>query len=231
MPALPPGRLPPSARAAALAGGTFLTAGEPLPAAGVLRTDEIPLFPSSDVALLTDEAAAGCRVVACRPTAVVLSDDGVWRTDEDELCLVDEEDEECLVGWAELWRVDDEAPEVLFVADDDGRETEVCLTDDLLSEDEERCEDDELTAELRLVDDEDCLAEEDEDCCLADEEDCLSEEDCLVEADDCLADEEVECLSEEAVRRLCEYPSVRKAASAMSIAAIAVLYAFIIIVV
>ncbi len=91
----------------------------------------------------------------------------------------------------------------------------------------------ELTAELRLAEDEDCLTEDEErlsdDDCFADEEDCLTdEEDCLVDEDVCLSDED--CLVDEdvVVRRLWAYPSVWNAASAMSIAAIAARYVLII---
>lgn len=87
---MPPGRLP-SARAAALVGGRFLTE-EDLSDAVALRTEDVPLFPSRDFAFLTDDEAADWRVVVWRPTVVVLSDDGVCRADEDALCLVDDED-------------------------------------------------------------------------------------------------------------------------------------------
>ncbi len=80
---------------------------------------------------------------------------------------------------------------------------------------------DELTDELRLADDEDCLGV-DEDC-LADDEDCLAvDEDCLADDEDCLSvDEDVD------VRRLWAYPFVWDAASAMSIAATAARYVLI----
>ena len=77
-----------SALTAALVGGWFLTEEE-FPDAGVLRTEELPLFPSRDVTLLTDEEA-GRRVVVWRPMEVVLSAVGVvCRVDEDERCLVE----------------------------------------------------------------------------------------------------------------------------------------------
>lgn len=63
-----------------------------------LRTEDVPLSPSRDFAFLTDDEAAGWRVVVWRPTVVVLSDVGVCRADEDAvddedaLCLVDDED-------------------------------------------------------------------------------------------------------------------------------------------
>ena len=74
-------------------------------------------------------------------------------------------------------------------------------------DDEVFLEVEELTDELLLADDEDCLSEEDER--LADDEDCLS------------VDEDVD------VRRLWAYPSVWNAASAMSIAATAARYVLI----
>lgn len=67
-----------------------------------LRTEDVPLFPSRDFAFLTDDEAAGRRVVVWRPTVVVLSDDGVCRADEDALCLVDDEDALCLVDDEDL---------------------------------------------------------------------------------------------------------------------------------
>ena len=90
LPTFPPGRSP-SARAAALVGGRFLTE-EDLSDVVALRTEDVPLFPSRDFAFLTDAEAADWRVVVWRPTVVVLSDDGVCRADEDALCLVDDED-------------------------------------------------------------------------------------------------------------------------------------------
>lgn len=118
-----------------------------------------------------------------------------------------------------------------------------------MSDDEVFREAEELTDELLLADDEDCL-DVDEDC-LADDEDCLGvdedcltdDEDCLDVDEDCLADDE-DCLSEEDerladdedclsvdedvdVRRLWAYPSVWNAASAMSIAATAARYVLI----
>lgn len=107
LPTLPPGRSP-SARAAALVGGRFLTE-EDLSDVVALRTEDVPLFPSRDFAFLTDDEAAGWRVVVCRPTVVVLSDVGVCRADEDALCLVDDEDALCLVDDEDaLCLVDDE---------------------------------------------------------------------------------------------------------------------------
>ena len=100
LPTLPPGRLP-SARAAALVGGRFLTE-EDLSDVVALRTEDVPLFPSRDFAFLTDDEAADWRVVVWRPTVVVLSDDGVCRADEDALCLVDDEDALCLVDDEDL---------------------------------------------------------------------------------------------------------------------------------
>lgn len=165
-----------------------------------LRTEDVPLFPSRDFAFLTDDDAAGRRVVVWRPTVVVLSDDGVCRADEDALCLVDDE----------VFR---EVEELLLADDEDCLDVdEDCLADDedCLGVDED-C----------LTDDEDCLAV-DEDC-LADDEDCLSEEDeRLADEEDCLSvDEDVD------VRRLWAYPSVWNAASAMSIAATAARYVLI----
>ena len=109
-------------------------------------------------------------------------------------------------------------------------------------DDEVFLEVEELTDELLLADDEDCLGvdedclADDEDCldvdedCLADDEDCLSEEDeRLADDEDCLGDEE-DCLSDDEdvdVRRLWAYPSVWNAASAMSIAATAARYVLI----
>lgn len=167
-----------------------------------LRTEDVPLFPSRDFAFLTDDDAAGRRVVVWRPTVVVLSDDGVCRADEDALCLVDDEDALCLVD-DEVFR---EVEELLLADDED------CLGVD------EDC----------LTDDDDCLAV-DEDCFAVDE-DCLSEEDeRLADDEDCLADDE-DCLSVDEdvdVRRLWAYPSVWNAASAMSIAATAARYVLI----
>ena len=111
-----------------------------------LRTEDVPLFPSRDFAFLTDDEAAGRRVVVWRPTVVVLSDDGVCRADEDALCLVDDE----------VFR---EVEELLLADDEDCLDVdEDCLADD------EDC----------LGVDEDCLADEED--CLADEEDCLSDD-------------------------------------------------------
>ena len=167
-----------------------------------LRTEDVPLSPSRDFAFLTDDEAAGWRVVVWRPTVVVLSDVGVCRADEDALCLVDDEDALCLVD-DEVFR---EVEELLLADDED------CLGVD------EDC----------LTDDEDCL-DVDEDC-FADDDDCLSEEDeRLADDEDCLADEE-DCLSDDEdvdVRRLWAYPSVWNAASAMSIAATAARYVLI----
>lgn len=67
-----------------------------------LRTEDVPLSPSRDFAFLTDDEAAGWRVVVWRPTVVVLSDVGVCRADEDALCLVDDEDALCLVDDEDL---------------------------------------------------------------------------------------------------------------------------------
>ena len=67
-----------------------------------LRTEDVPLSPSRDFAFLTDDEAAGRRVVVWRPTVVVLSDVGVCRADEDALCLVDDEDALCLVDDEDL---------------------------------------------------------------------------------------------------------------------------------
>lgn len=181
-----------------------------------LRTEDVPLFPSRDFAFLTDDEAAGWRVVVWRPTVVVLSDVGVCRADEDALCLVDDEDALCLVD-DEVFR---EVEELLLADDEDCLDVdEDCLADDedCLGVDED-C----------LTDDEDCLAV-DEDC-FAEDEDCLSEEDeRLADDEDCLADEE-DCLSDDEdvdVRRLWAYPSVWNAASAMSIAATAARYVLI----
>lgn len=181
-----------------------------------LRTEDVPLFPSRDFAFLTDDEAAGWRVVVWRPTVVVLSDVGVCRADEDALCLVDDEDALCLVD-DEVFR---EVEELLLADDEDCLDVdEDCLADDddCLGVDED-C----------LTDDDDCLAV-DEDC-FADDEDCLSEEDeRLADDEDCLADEE-DCLSDDEdvdVRRLWAYPSVWNAASAMSIAATAARYVLI----
>ena len=102
-----------------------------------LRTEDVPLFPSRDFAFLTDDEAAGRRVVVWRPTVVVLSDDGVCRADEDALCLVDDE----------VFR---EVEELLLADDEDCLGVdEDCLADDedCLSEEDER-----------LADDEDCLS-------------------------------------------------------------------------
>lgn len=60
------------------------------------------MSPSRDFAFLTDDEAAGWRVVVWRPTVVVLSDVGVCRADEDALCLVDDEDALCLVDDEDL---------------------------------------------------------------------------------------------------------------------------------
>ena len=179
-----------------------------------LRTEDVPLFPSRDFAFLTDDEAAGWRVVVWRPTVVVLSDDGVCRADEDALCLVDDE----------VFR---EVEELLLADDEDCLDVdEDCLADDedCLGVDED-C----------LTDDEDCL-DVDEDC-LADDEDCLGvDEDCLADDDDCLSEEDErladdeDCLSvyeDVDVRRLWAYPSVWNAASAMSIAATAARYVLI----
>ena len=183
-----------------------------------LRTEDVPLFPSRDFAFLTDDEAAGRRVVVWRPTVVVLSDDGVCRADEDALCLVDDEDALCLVDDEDaLCLVDDEVfreVEELLLADDEDclGVDEDCLTDDddCLAVDED----------CFAVDD-DCLSEEDER--LADEEDCLAdEEDCLADEEDCLSDDE-----DVDVRRLWAYPSVWNAASAMNIAATAARYVLI----
>ena len=179
-----------------------------------LRTEDVPLFPSRDFAFLTDDEAAGWRVVVCRPTVVVLSDVGVCRADEDALCLVDDE----------VFR---EVEELLLADDEDCLGVdEDCLTDDedCLDVDEDCLADDEDCLGV----DEDCLTD-DEDCpgvdedCLADDEDCLSEEDeRLADDEDCLSvDEDVD------VRRLWAYPSVWNAASAMSIAATAARYVLI----
>ena len=100
MPKVPPGRSP-SSRAASLVGGSFLTE-EVLSEVVALRTEDVPLFPSRDFAFLTDDEAAGWRVVVWRPTVVVLSDVGVCRADEDALCLVDDEDALCLVDDEDL---------------------------------------------------------------------------------------------------------------------------------
>ena len=135
LPTLPPGRSP-SARAAALVGGRFLTE-EDLSDVVALRTEDVPLFPSRDFAFLTDDEAADWRVVVWRPTVVVLSDDGVCRADEDALCLVDDE----------VFR---EVEELLLADDEDCLDVdEDCLADDedCLSEEDER-----------LADDEDCLS-------------------------------------------------------------------------
>ena len=172
-----------------------------------LRTEDVPLFPSRDFAFLTDDEAAGWRVVVCRPTVVVLSDVGVCRADEDALCLVDDE----------VFR---EVEELLLADDEDCLGVdEDCLTDD------EDCLD---VDEDCLADDDDCL-DVDEDC-FAVVDDCLSEEDeRLADDEDCLADEE-DCLSDDEdvdVRRLWAYPSVWNAASAMSIAATAARYVLI----
>ena len=183
-----------------------------------LRTEDVPLFPSRDFAFLTDDEAAGRRVVVWRPTVVVLSDDGVCRADEDALCLVDDEDALCLVDDEDaLCLVDDEVfreVEELLLADDEDclGVDEDCLTDDddCLAVDED----------CFAVDD-DCLSEEDER--LADEEDCLAdEEDCLADEEDCLSDDE-----DVDVQRLWAYPAVWNAASAMSIAATAARYVLI----
>lgn len=190
-----------------------------------LRTEDVPLFPSRDFAFLTDDEAAGWRVVVWRPTVVVLSDDGVCRADEDALCLVDDE----------VFR---EVEELLLTDDEDCLDVdEDCLADDedCLGVDEDCLADDEDCLgvdEDCLTDDDDCLAV-DEDCFAVDD-DCLSEEDerladeedCLADEEDCLADEE-DCLSDDEdvdVRRLWAYPSVWNAASAMSIAATAARY-------
>lgn len=186
-----------------------------------LRTEDVPLFPSRDFAFLTDDEAAGWRVVVWRPTVVVLSDDGVCRADEDALCLVDDE----------VFR---EVEELLLADDEDCLDVdEDCLTDDedCLGVDEDCLADDEDCLDVDedcLTDDDDCLAV-DEDCFAVDE-DCLSEEDeRLADDEDCLADEE-DCLSVDEdvdVRRLWAYPSVWNAASAMSIAATAARYVLI----
>lgn len=181
-----------------------------------LRTEDVPLSPSRDFAFLTDDEAAGWRVVVCRPTVVVLSDVGVCRADEDALCLVDDEDALCLVD-DEVFR---EVEELLLADDEDCLGVdEDCLTDD------EDCLD---VDEDCLADDDDCL-DVDEDC-FAVVDDCLSEEDeRLADDEDCLADEE-DCLSDDEdvdVRRLWAYPSVWNAASAMSIAATAARYVLI----
>ncbi len=179
-----------------------------------LRTEDVPLFPSRDFAFLTDDEAAGRRVVVWRPTVVVLSDDGVCRADEDALCLVDDE----------VFR---EVEELLLADDEDCLGVdEDCLTDDedCLGVDEDCLTDDEDCLDVDedcLTDDEDCL-DVDEDC-LADDEDCLSEEDeRLADDEDCLSDDE-----DVDVRRLWAYPSVWNAASAMSIAATAARYVLI----
>lgn len=102
-----------------------------------LGTEDVPLFPSRDFAFLTDDDAAGRRVVVWRPTVVVLSDDGVCRADEDALCLVDDE----------VFR---EVEELLLADDEDCLGVdEDCLADDedCLSEEDER-----------LADEEDCLS-------------------------------------------------------------------------
>ena len=207
-----------------------------------LRTEDVPLFPSRDFAFLTDDEAAGRRVVVWRPTVVVLSDDGVCRADEDALCLVDDEvfreveellladDEDCL-GVDEDCLTDDE--DCLDVDEDCLADDEDCLgvDEDCLTDDEDCLGVDEDC----LTDDDDCLAV-DEDCFAVDD-DCLSEEDerladeedCLADEEDCLADEE-DCLSDDEdvdVRRLWAYPSVWNAASAMSIAATAARYVLI----
>lgn len=181
-----------------------------------LRTEDVPLFPSRDFAFLTDDEAAGWRVVVWRPTVVVLSDVGVCRADEDALCLVDDEDVLCLVD-DEVFR---EVEELLLADDEDCLGVdEDCLTDD------DDCLD---VDEDCLADDDDCL-DVDEDC-FAVVDDCLSEEDeRLADDEDCLADEE-DCLSDDEdvdVRRLWAYPSVWNAASAMSIAATAARYVLI----
>lgn len=188
-----------------------------------LRTEDVPLFPSRDFAFLTDDDAAGRRVVVWRPTVVVLSDDGVCRADEDALCLVDDEDALCLVD-DEVFR---EVEELLLADDEDCLDVdEDCLADDedCLGVDEDCLTDDDDC----LTDDDDCLAV-DEDCFAVDD-DCLSEEDeRLADDEDCLADEE-DCLSVDEdvdVRRLWAYPSVWNAASAMSIAATAARYVLI----
>lgn len=195
-----------------------------------LRTEDVPLFPSRDFAFLTDDEAAGWRVVVWRPTVVVLSDVGVCRADEDALCLVDDEDALCLVD-DEVFR---EVEELLLADDEDCLGVdEDCLTDDddCLDVDEDCLADDDDCLDVdedcfAVVDD--CLSEEDER--LADDEDCLAdEEDCLVDDEDCLVDEE-DCLSDDEdvdVRRLWAYPSVWNAASAMSIAATAARYVLI----
>lgn len=106
-----------------------------------LRTEDVPLFPSRDFAFLTDDDAAGRRVVVWRPTVVVLSDDGVCRADEDALCLVDDE----------VFR---EVEELLLADDEDCLGVdEDCLADDedCLSEEDER-----------LADDEDCLSDDED---------------------------------------------------------------------
>lgn len=188
-----------------------------------LRTEDVPLSPSRDFAFLTDDEAAGWRVVVWRPTVVVLSDVGVCRADEDALCLVDDEDALCLVD-DEVFR---EVEELLLADDED------CLgvDEDCLADDEDCLGVDEDC----LTDDDDCL-DVDEDC-FADDDDCLSEEDerlaadedCLADEEDCLVDEE-DCLSDDEdvdVRRLWAYPSVWNAASAMSIAATAARYVLI----
>ena len=188
-----------------------------------LRTEDVPLSPSRDFAFLTDDEAAGWRVVVWRPTVVVLSDVGVCRADEDALCLVDDEDALCLVD-DEVFR---EVEELLLADDEDCLGVdEDCLTDDedCLGVDEDCLTDDDdclaVDEDCFAVDD-DCLSEEDER--LADEEDCLAdEEDCLADEEDCLSDDE-----DVDVRRLWAYPSVWNAASAMSIAATAARYVLI----
>ena len=89
------------------------------------------MFPSRDFAFLTDDDAAGWRVVVWRPTVVVLSDDGVCRADEDALCLV-EVPALCLAEVVVLCLVDVvpvllscDAETFLFVTEDDGLETDV----------------------------------------------------------------------------------------------------------
>lgn len=110
-----------------------------------LRTEDVPLFPSRDFAFLTDDEAAGWRVVVWRPTVVVLSDVGVCRADEDALCLVDDEDALCLVDDEDLAAellclvevvvpclvevvpvlLSCDVETFLFVTEDDGLETDV----------------------------------------------------------------------------------------------------------